>query len=275
MKLSFAKNSWGLNGSLSDILDRIADAGFDTFETPLPFAAQEIDRLREGVEKRGLGLIGQAFSHAAEALPDIFRRASAAGCRLVVLQAGSDRMDLDAGRAFIQHALTAARVTGVKVAYETHRGRLFYAPWIAAIYLREFPELQTCLDLSHWTVVTESLLEESDESVALAIARALHIHARVGSEQSAQVDDPFLPEWEDHRERFFSHWRDAILAAAARGEEIFTINPEYSLSPYPGPAGRIGAEYRIRTTTAYDPWPVALKIVEEFRSRFGTEISVA
>lgn len=273
MRLSFAKNSWGLSGPLPDVLDRIADAGYDTFETPLPVGMGETERLRAEVEKRGLGLIGQAFSHAAEALPDIFRRAAAAGCRLVVLQGGGDRMDREAGRAFIEHALTAAKVTGVKVAYETHRGRLFYAPWVTAAYLREFPEVRTCLDLSHWTVVTESLLEESDEDVALAVSRAAHIHARVGSEQSAQVDDPFLPEWEEHRERFFAHWKAAILAAAARGEEVFTVNPEYSLSPYPGPAGRIGAEHRIRPVSSYDPWPVALRIVEEFKARFGTEIT--
>ena len=79
--------------------------------------------------------------------------------------------------------------------------RLFLSPFPTYSYLTQFPELQINADFSHWCVVCESLLEDLDEILSLACARAIHVHGRVGYQEGPQVPDPRAPENQEYLKR--------------------------------------------------------------------------
>lgn len=94
--------------------------------------------------------------------------------------------------------------------HETHRGRVMGNPWYTArlldrlglvikllFILGRFDNLWITADFSHWVVVSERLLNGSaagDDLMRACAERTKHIHARVGSPQSAQVNDPMRAE---------------------------------------------------------------------------------
>ena len=65
-------------------------------------------------------------------------------------------------------------------------------------------------DFSHFCVVSESNLEDQKELLERVLPNIKHIHARVGFEQSPQVNNPFAPEWENHLNRYMNWWKKII-----------------------------------------------------------------
>jgi hypothetical protein len=68
--------------------------------------------------------------------------------------------------------------------------------------------------------------------LALAISRARHVHARVGYAQGPQVPDPRAPEYEPELLAHERWWRRIALAAKERGQESFTVTPEFGPDGY-------------------------------------------
>jgi hypothetical protein len=65
-----------------------------------------------------------------------------------------------------------------------------------------------------------------------AVARADHIHARVGFPQGPQVNDPRAPEWTEALDHHLAWW-DAIVAEHRRRKsDALTITPEFGPAPY-------------------------------------------
>ena len=48
------------------------------------------------------------------------------------------------------------------------------------ITMETIPELRITFDVSHWCNVSESLLQDQQETVDMALQRVDHIHARIG-----------------------------------------------------------------------------------------------
>ncbi len=117
------------------------------------------------------------------------------------------------------------------ITHETHRGKALFAAHIGQQFLTELPDLRICLDISHWCTVHESLLEDQSEAVALAIARADHIHSRVGYAEGPQVNDPRAPEW-DATLNVHLAWWDQVVAAHRANDTQLTINTEFGPAPY-------------------------------------------
>jgi hypothetical protein len=115
----------------------------------------------------------------------------------------------------------------VLVNFETHRGRLLYEPNSTAEYLRQMPDLHLVADFSHWTVVTESMLGDYQESLELAQQRTRHIHARVGFSEGPQVPDARLPKWADTVNQF-EKWWDVIVSSNPN----MTVDPEFGPPDY-------------------------------------------
>lgn len=121
---------------------------------------------------------------------------------------------------------------GVRVLHETHRGRFsFHLPTLLQ-YLETFPELRLTGDFSHFCTVSESLLEGQREMLSAIIPNIGHVHARVGSAQSAQVSNPFAPEWNEHLAVFLDWWKSIVDYHSRYGSRSFTITPEAGPSPY-------------------------------------------
>src|SRR5690606_31583291 len=120
---------------------------------------------------------------------------------------------------------------GVRILHETHRGRFsFHLPTLLP-YLETFPDLQLTADFSHWCNVSESLLQGQLEMLKGIIPNIGHLHARIGSEQSAQANNPFAPEWNRHLAVFCNWWKMIIDHQKRKGSRVVTITPEAGAKP--------------------------------------------
>ncbi len=231
MRVYFLKSMWGMEAvPFEERLRRIKAAGYDGFEVGVWEELPE--DLPELLEKYGLVWAAQTIHDTAEeferALPPIVRMKPLR----IVLHGGRDHYSPREGATFLTRCLMLEKSIGIPVAHETHRYRLFYSPFVTREYLRMFPELKLNADLSHWCVVTESLLEEIDDIVDLATDRAIHIHARVGYQQGPQVADPRAPEFHDPLRRHEYWWDTIRRKAEARGDTELCVVPEYGPAPY-------------------------------------------
>jgi len=118
----------------------------------------------------------------------------------------------------------------IPVYHEIHRGRFTFHSINTLKYLKGFPNLKFVGDFSHWCVVSESLLEDQEETIQKIIPNIAHIHARVGTTQSSQAINPFAPEWQSTLDRFVGWWKD-ILNFHAEKRNI-SITPEFGPFPY-------------------------------------------
>ena len=151
---------------------------------------------------------------------------------LINSHTGRDYFSLSQNLQLIDDAAEFSAKTGIKVAHETHRGRLGYSPQMTAELFSLREQLRITADLSHWVCVTESMLENFETILQTAIKRSIHIHARIGFEQGPQIAHPEAPEWEYAVFKFLGWWDSIMLANMESGKEIFTITTEFGPAPY-------------------------------------------
>ena len=151
--------------------------------------------------------------------------------------AGSDAWSFAGKVKFFADALPLEQEFGIPIAFETHRSRPTFHPWVTRDLLMELPDLHLTCDFSHWCAVTERLvMDEESELLDLVASRARHIHARVGYDQGPQVPDPRAPEYADTVAAHVSWWQHVLKAQAAMGRTSFTFTPEF------GPDGYLQSE---------------------------------
>jgi sugar phosphate isomerase/epimerase len=236
--LSVFASAWTFGGL--EACRREVDSGvFDGIEGPPPSSVSESRalcgwRLPYIAEICSGGSYAPASSVSFEShLLDVQSQlASAAetGALFCTCLVGSDSWPAAKALDFFGRALELGARFGVELCFETHRSRPTFQPWATAELLRALPELRLTCDFSHWCVVCERLPD--DEAVmSLAIARARHMHARVGYAQGPQVPDPRAPEYEPELLTHESWWQRIALAVAARGE-LVTLTPEFGPDGY-------------------------------------------
>ncbi|KAH6560487.1 hypothetical protein BASA60_001527 [Batrachochytrium salamandrivorans] len=145
---------------------------------------------------------------------------------------GSDSFTLAESVEFFTKAhklQTTAFSLTIPLSHETHRGRSLYSPWIALEIAQAVPDILFTLDVSHWHVVSERMLEPSDIDVILR--RTAHIHARIGTAQQPQIADPRDPESKDVVQAHQLLWSRAIAYQKDIPElthrKYATLTPEY------------------------------------------------
>ncbi len=87
-------------------------------------------------------------------------------------------------------------------------------------------------DFSHWCNVAESLLEDQEEAIDLAVQHSIHIHARVGHPQGPQVTDPRFAEWKVALQKHIDWWRKIYQHHQFNGKKEITITTEFGPAPY-------------------------------------------
>ena len=95
---------------------------------------------------------------------------------------------------------------------------LLYSSSVARHYLETIPELRVTFDVSHWCNVSESLLEDQQETIDLTLQRVDHVHARIGHQEGPQVNDPRAPEWNNAIDAHFAWWDKIIEIKKQKGE---------------------------------------------------------
>ncbi|CAF1018123.1 unnamed protein product [Didymodactylos carnosus] len=149
----------------------------------------------------------------------------------VNIQGGQDSWSIEENEQFFEKALEVqAKYPQVTSSHETHRSRSLYNPFITAHIVKRFPTLRLTADYSHFMLVCERLLEHptDDERFRLFASRIDHLHARVGSTQHAQVNDPLESKKESEQ---MQRWWEMIWDAQ-KNRTWITLTPEYGPVPY-------------------------------------------
>ena len=115
-------------------------------------------------------------------------------------------------------------------------------------------------DISHWCNVHESLLEDQTETVAMALERVEHLHARIGHQEGPQVNDPRAPEWENAVKAHLAWW-DKVLERKMQAGETMTILTEF------GPPNYLPTLPYTQQPVA-DQWAINVYIMQMLRKRY-------
>jgi sugar phosphate isomerase/epimerase len=145
---------------------------------------------------------------------------------------GRDHFSFDDNCKAIDTAMNFSAQHNIRILHETHRGRFSFHTTTLLPYLQKFPDMELVGDLSHFCTVSESMLEDQEEKLKMIFPHIAHIHARIGFEQSPQINDPSAPEWSNHVEQFIQWWNTVLLLNKKAGKTLFTITPEFGPVPY-------------------------------------------
>ena len=237
MTLSLFRHLWGVTDPWETVFPKIKEKGYNGIECPLPEDSAR-ERFRALLQQYSFRYIAQIFTEGktlAEHLTSYRRQLEGALAFepvLVNCHGGRDSFSEMEAEAFIGEALEFERSLGVRVAHETHRGRILYNPWVTDRLLAKFGDLKLCCDYSHWVCVCERLLDDVPEILQRCARHAIHIHARVGYEEGPQVPDPRAPEYRRHLEAHEGWWRMVWEAQKQRGVKESTLTPEFGPPDY-------------------------------------------
>ena len=145
---------------------------------------------------------------------------------------GRDFFSFDDNCRAIEAAMNFSVKNNVRILHETHRGRFSFHAATLLQYLKRFPEMELVGDFSHFCTVSESMLSDQQEILHQIFPHVSHIHARIGFEQSPQVNDPSAPEWKEYLEQFLAWWKSVLILKKKAANPSFTITPEFGPEPY-------------------------------------------
>ncbi len=238
-KVLFFQTDWGKQLSWDRFCEQAKTSGYDGVELWLPKASDEQDALMAALEKHGLLLNllhgtnkGLPFKESLEQYKNVLEALMLWKPILINSQTGSDFFTVEENKAFIDAANTISAKHNIPVYHETHRGRFSYNLPGTNQYLALIPDLKLTLDISHWMVVHESLLQGKDELLKEVIKKSNHIHARIGHAEGPQVNDPRAPEWANALERHLGIWEKVIRKAWKENNGVITVTTEFGPADY-------------------------------------------
>lgn len=240
MELKIFAPGWGhTHLPQIDFLDKMRLAGYDGFDMWLPDDKAQRKELFDYLQHHRMLIVvqqHQAKGDTFEEFKSIFLKnlhnCAEAGPLFINSHTGRDYFTFEQNLQLFDIAAEFAGKTGVEVLHETHRHRALYGPDITNAYLNARKEIRITADLSHWTCVTESMLDGFAEIVEAAIQRTRHTHTRVGFEQGPQVGHPAAPEWDYALQKFLGWWDRIAEQHRRRGSKYFTLTTEFGPQPY-------------------------------------------
>lgn len=247
MQINYCCTFWGSEKDKPDLfVDKVLSAGYEGIEIFLPAATdnftkifiREIEELQyknpafvfipQQLTAPNNDTVDQYISRMEKSLLEFATYQPT----FINSHTGKDYFSFDDNCKVIEAALNIAAKTGVSILHETHRGRFSFHAASLIPYLQKFPEMELVGDFSHFCTVSESLLQDQEEMLQQIRLHVSHIHARVGNEQSPQVNDPFAPEWKNHFKLFEGWWQQIIEYKKEKGLKRITITPEFGPAPY-------------------------------------------
>ncbi|WP_289042357.1 sugar phosphate isomerase/epimerase [uncultured Zobellia sp.] len=237
-KLQFFQTDWGRQVSWDHFCEKTKAAGYDGIETWFPRDEKSQNELKIVLKKYNLkvGFLNGTnksvpFEESLKQFTTHFKTLVSWNPVYINCHTGSDFFTFEQNKAFIDAANKIAKTHNIPIYHETHRGRFSFNLPDTKKYLSAIPELKLNLDISHWMVVHESLLQGQEEELQEVINRSHHIHARVGHAEGPQVNDPEAPEWKEAVERHMNIWEKIILKQW-EGKDVFTITTEFGPADY-------------------------------------------
>ena len=266
-ELAIMATNWGYAGTWDQFCARIKKLGYDGAEVWHTSDSADLKVMLEAFQKHNLRIgflvggsdrdhqkhLGQfkAMLEGAASLKPVY----------INCHSGRDHFSFDQNKAFIDLTTGVSERTGVPVYHETHRSRILYSAPVARQFMEKIPALRLTLDISHWCNVHESLLADQPETVALALSRTGHIHARIGHAEGPQVNDPRAPEWKDTAQAHFSWW-DRVVEQKKKEGKLLTMLTEF------GPIDYMPALPYTRQPLA-DQWEINKYMLDTLRARYA------
>ncbi len=267
--LKIMATNWGYSGTWDAFASKVKEAGYDGVEVWVMTDEKGRAEFTAAMQKNGLSfglLCGGSDANYEKHLPQFesqLRSALALKPLYVNCHSGRDYFTFEQAKAFFTMSSRLSRESGIPVYHETHRGRLCFAAHITRHFLEEIPDLRLTLDISHWCNVHESLLGDQPDTVALALSRTSHIHARVGHPEGPQVNDPRAPEWTGALNAHLAWW-DKVVETRSKNGEGLTMLTEF------GPPHYLPALPYTQQPVA-DQWDINVHMMQLLRKRYARQ----
>ncbi|MFT3682223.1 MAG: sugar phosphate isomerase/epimerase [Ferruginibacter sp.] len=270
-ELKILATNWGFDGSIDTFCAKAKKEGYDGIENWWPGTEKEQQEMFDAVKKYNLdlGIIwgadeGVYTEHARtfKKTIDAFTKQKIQKPIYVNLHSGRDYFSFDDNKKLIEYAAALSKETGIPIYHETHRGRMMFAAHITSEFIKKYPELKLTLDISHWCNVHESMLENQQETVAAALERTEHIHARIGYQEGPQVADPRAPEWKYAADAHFAWWDKVVERKKKAGERITF------LTEFGPPLYMQTLPYTLQPLS--NQWEINVYMMQLLRKRYGS-----
>ncbi|WP_242131307.1 sugar phosphate isomerase/epimerase family protein [Aestuariivivens marinum] len=264
--LNIYATRWGFKGSMDAFCKEAKKEGYDGIEDWFPNNEADEQILYEALEKYDLkfgaltGSNGGNFMLHKESYKTNLSKVISRKPDFINCHAGKDFFTFEESKELIEFAINESKRSGVPVYQETHRGRILFAPHICERFIDAIKELKLTLDISHWCVVAESLLENQKETVEKALKRTCHIHSRIGHEEGPQVSEPRAPEWQRAVNAHYVWWDKVVNYKKEAGEPL-TMTTEF------GPANYLWSMPYTQQPLA-DQWAINVHMMHEWRKRY-------
>ena len=268
-QLKIMATNWGFPGSINEYCALVKKEGYDGIEIWWPTEKKDQDELFDALKKNNLEVGFLVAGHESNFKDhfESFKKMINAAATITIQKpvyinchSGKDYFSFEDNKTIIDYTIQIAKQTGIKVCNETHRSRILFAANIAKQFIEKIPDLRLTLDISHWCNVHESLLQDQQETVNLALSRTDHIHARIGHQEGPQVNDPRAPEWNDAVKAHFAWW-DKIVEEKKKTGQRLTILTEFG-PPHYMPA----LPYTIQPVA--DQWAINVYMMNLLRKRY-------
>lgn len=239
MKIKYFCSWWGLDHlGLEPMLKKIKDSGFDGVEIGIPFENDKQELLKILLNKYQLEIIAHQyqatgnFNNYKVAFEKSLINSAKFKPLFVNSHTGKDFWTIKQNLGLLKISEHIESNFNIPIFHETHRKHLLFSTYTANEFFKLDPNLKITADFSHWTCVSESLLEDQEELLQEAIRRTHHIHARIGFEEGPQIPDPRAKEWEKHLKIFTQWWQKIAYNFKDQQKEFLTITPEFGPIPY-------------------------------------------
>lgn len=247
MQLRFYRTYWAADHAPWQQFAAEARAdGYDGLEAPVPADPATRADLAAAMDEFGFDLIAEITTGGTyvpergatpqQHLEDLKRKLDVSQLlspRHVNCLAGQDAWPLGQSIEFFGRALEIIKTAGVSLSFETHRSRATFNPWVTRELVRALPDLRLTADFSHWCVVAERLVMDTEPDVLAELApHVRHIHGRVGYDQGPQVPHPAAPEYAHCLASHQQWWEVCWTAMAAAGVPVATMTPEFGPDGY-------------------------------------------
>ena len=247
MEIKYICTYWGCEHlSAKEFLSNVLQNGYDGVEINFPddehFVAEfnaELERIRNTINPNFIFIAQQVLPNKKETVNEYIDRITQRLEFLIQLKpnyinshTGKDFFDFSDNCKIIEICNQLTRVSGIPIWHEIHRGRFSFHLKTLVSYLDIFPKINLIADFSHFSVVSESNLHDQFDLLSKIYPNIKHIHARIGFEQSPQVNNPFAPEWKTYLEQYLFWWKEIIAIQKNKKSAIFTITPEFGPFPY-------------------------------------------
>lgn len=268
-ELTIMGTNWGFDGNIAQFCEKAKKQGYDGIELWWPMEKKDQDDLFAALKANGLqvgflcgGSQSDPVAHL-ESFKKMINAAVKAPQRPLYINchSGRDYFTYEQNKLFIDHTTQLHQQTGITICHESHRSRMLFAAHVARNFIEKNEALKLTLDISHWCNVHESLLQDQQETVALALSRVEHIHARVGHPEGPQVNDPRAPEWNNALQAHFNWW-DTVIARKKKEGGRMTILTEF------GPPDYMPTLPYTRQPVA-DQWAINAHMMEVLRKRYA------